>query len=160
MRRALVLCMDAVITPAHLLFDDWLSPMAGLAPAAPVLAPVDSAVAQPLAVSAPAAHAPPLAPAQPMESTHYLSTPAALTAAAAHSNESPTTLELSNGGLHNAVRQNEHQIIMAAIAAAPSRMEAARRLGISPRTLRYKLAQLREPAMALTGQGLSAAWAE
>ena len=35
------------------------------------------------------------------------------------------------------------------LAATPSKQEAARRLGISPRTLRYKLAQLREMGLGL-----------
>jgi len=46
--------------------------------------------------------------------------------------------------LQSAVRLNEHQVIMATLASTPSKTEAAKRLGISPRTLRYKLAQLRE----------------
>ncbi len=160
MRRALVLCMDAVITPAHLLFDDWLDPLAVLAPGAPATAAVDSPAPQPLMERAPAAELPLQAPAQPLASTQGLVSPATLTTAAAQAGGSGDTPGLSSGGLHNAVRHNEHQIIMAAIAAAPSRMEAARRLGISPRTLRYKLAQLREQALPHAGQGLSAAWAE
>ena len=44
---------------------------------------------------------------------------------------------------------SEQQVIMAAIQSTDSRMEAARKLGISPRTLRYKLAQLRERGMHL-----------
>jgi len=54
--------------------------------------------------------------------------------------------------LHSSARLNEHQVIMATLAATPSKTEAAKRLGISPRTLRYKLAQLRE-----LGLGLAAA---
>ena len=46
--------------------------------------------------------------------------------------------------LQSAVRMNEHQVIMATLASTPSKTEAAKRLGISPRTLRYKMAQLRE----------------
>ena len=46
--------------------------------------------------------------------------------------------------LHSAVRHNEHKIILATLAATSSRNEAAQRLGISPRTLRYKLARWRE----------------
>jgi two-component system response regulator FlrC len=37
---------------------------------------------------------------------------------------------------------------MAAIQSTDSRIEAAAKLGISPRTLRYKLAQLRERGMS------------
>jgi len=49
--------------------------------------------------------------------------------------------------LEFAVKTSEHQVIMAAIQSTDSRMEAAAKLGISPRTLRYKLAQLRERGM-------------
>ena len=52
--------------------------------------------------------------------------------------------------LHHAVRLNEHQLIMATIAASPSRQEAAKRLGISPRTLRYKLAQMRDMGLPMS----------
>ena len=51
---------------------------------------------------------------------------------------------LSGGGaLNEDLKQREYQIIMDALKGG-SRQEAAERLGISPRTLRYKLAQLRE----------------
>ena len=40
-------------------------------------------------------------------------------------------------------KTNERQVILAALESAPTKAEAARRLGISPRTLRYKMAQLR-----------------
>ena len=39
---------------------------------------------------------------------------------------------------------------MAALQSTESREEAARKLGISPRTLRYKLAQLRSRGMSLS----------
>ena len=58
-------------------------------------------------------------------------------------------IEMPGAGLFEAVKSNEHQLIMAAIEATESRMDAARKLGISPRTLRYKLAQLRERGMHL-----------
>ena len=51
--------------------------------------------------------------------------------------------------LFSAVKASEHQVILAAIQASDSRVEAAKKLGISPRTLRYKLAQLRERGMDL-----------
>ena len=51
--------------------------------------------------------------------------------------------------LHSAARLNEHQVIMATLAATPNKTEAAKRLGISPRTLRYKLAQLREMGLGM-----------
>jgi len=42
------------------------------------------------------------------------------------------------------VKTSELQVILAAIQSTDSRMAAAAKLGISPRTLRYKLAQMRE----------------
>jgi two-component system response regulator FlrC len=45
--------------------------------------------------------------------------------------------------LQEAVKTSEHQMILAAIQTTESRMEAAAKLGISPRTLRYKLAKLK-----------------
>jgi len=58
---------------------------------------------------------------------------------------------LSQAPLQDAVRHNEHQLILAAIDATSSRIEAARKLGISPRTLRYKLAKLKGQPLAMTG---------
>jgi two-component system response regulator FlrC len=45
--------------------------------------------------------------------------------------------------LQEAVKTSEHQMILAALQTTDSRMEAAAKLGISPRTLRYKLAKLK-----------------
>ena len=63
----------------------------------------------------------------------------------------PATLN-SAANLQEAVKSNEHQLILAAIQTTESRIEAARKLGISPRTLRYKMARLKldsaAPAMA------------
>ena len=58
--------------------------------------------------------------------------------------------------LQSAVRHNESRIILATIAASASRNEAAARLGISPRTLRYKLAQFRAQGL-ISESGLAAA---
>ena len=57
--------------------------------------------------------------------------------------------------LQSAVRHNESRIILATIAASASRNEAAARLGISPRTLRYKLAQFRAQGL-ISETGLAA----
>ena len=47
--------------------------------------------------------------------------------------------------LGNELRQQEHHIILETLHACQgSRKEVAERLGISPRTLRYKLARMRE----------------
>ena len=61
--------------------------------------------------------------------------------------------ESGNGeavGLGEEVRNHEEQLILNALRVAQgSRKEAAARLGISPRTLRYKLARMRELGMAI-----------
>jgi len=46
--------------------------------------------------------------------------------------------------LDNTLRQQEADIIITALEEGGSRTEVARKLGISPRTLRYKLAKLRD----------------
>ena len=46
--------------------------------------------------------------------------------------------------LHATVKHSEFAVIQAALMESKSREEAAQKLGISPRTLRYKLARLRE----------------
>jgi two-component system response regulator FlrC len=51
--------------------------------------------------------------------------------------------------LHKAVQINEQQLILAAVQSTYSRLEAAAKLGISPRTLRYKMAKLKVGAPAL-----------
>ncbi|MGH8210882.1 MAG: sigma-54 interaction domain-containing protein [Steroidobacteraceae bacterium] len=51
----------------------------------------------------------------------------------------------ANGSLANSLGQTERDIILDALRSGQgNRREAAQRLGISPRTLRYKLARLRE----------------
>ncbi len=50
--------------------------------------------------------------------------------------------------LNDGLKQHEHQLIMDALRQG-SRQAAAERLGISPRTLRYKLARLREEGYSL-----------
>ena len=53
--------------------------------------------------------------------------------------------------LSTAVKSSEYQAIMAAIQSTSNRSEAATKLGISPRSLRYKIAQIRDrglPTMA------------
>jgi two-component system, response regulator FlrC len=129
MRRAVVLCADHHITPAHLMFDDWLThSMAAPTEQAPWGAPdVEAgASASPLALPV----AVPTSPESMASSEPHANGPA----------EPPVDLQ-------SAVRLNEHQVIMATLASTPSKTEAAKRLGISPRTLRYKMAQLREHGM-------------
>ncbi len=52
--------------------------------------------------------------------------------------------------LDKAVKNSECQAIVAAINSTSSRKEAAKRLGISPRTLRHKIQKLREDGFNLT----------
>jgi hypothetical protein len=54
------------------------------------------------------------------------------------------------------VRDREWHLVQAALAAAPSRGEAARMLGISPRTLRHKLAQWRAQGLGEWAPALQA----
>ncbi len=63
----------------------------------------------------------------------------------------------SSKPLQAAVKHNEQHLIRTALESSDSRIEAAQKLGISPRTLRYKLARLRDahPASALSLETLS-----
>lgn len=56
--------------------------------------------------------------------------------------------EVNPQGLQAAVKHSEQHLIRSAIETSNSRIEAAQKLGISPRTLRYKLAQFRESSPA------------
>jgi two-component system response regulator FlrC len=124
--RALVLCTDDVITPAHLMFDDALPAQMQPAPAAPTMPSADAFYPAPL--------------------PDFLKTETVWSAEAMLA----TTPPADCGSLQDAVKSNEHQLIMAAIQSTFSRMEAARKLGISPRTLRYKLAKLKGQALMST----------
>lgn len=119
MRRAMVLATQPVITPDQLMFDEWHSDMVDAQPQA----------AQVLMASQQAMLALPDNHREPIFGT--------------------TAFPSSGAGLSSAVKSSEQQMILAALAATRSRNEAAERLGISPRTLRYKLAQLRERGVSL-----------
>nr|WP_225778684.1 sigma-54 dependent transcriptional regulator [Pseudomonas sp. Marseille-Q3773] len=59
--------------------------------------------------------------------------------------ESPLEAAVEAGGLGDDMRRHEYQMIIDTLRAERGRRkEAAERLGISPRTLRYKLAQMRD----------------
>jgi two-component system response regulator FlrC len=142
MQRAVVLCTGSQIRAEHLMFD----------------APLEATCAAAAAPAAPSGSAAPATPAP-----HTAAAPAPVQAPHAHAHDwasvlhSPAPAPIVNNAqpqaerLHDAVRHNEHQLILAAIEATNSRIEAARKLGISPRTLRYKLAKLKGQPMAMTG---------
>ena len=164
MRRAMVLCPDRLVLPEHLMFDDWLE-----APSSqPTVSPAGVAgLSQPM--SAQAVHAlpqaaltPSLPPAQIETATGVApEQPGLLDPVSQASLQVPgqtpalapvplqAAAAVAAPDLHSAARQTEHQIIMATLASTPSKLEAARRLGISPRTLRYKLAQMRDGGLNL-----------
>ena len=119
-QRAVVLCRGRVVTPAHLMFDE-----------APAMFTNNE-------LYVPAAQA-----------VHVIE-PTAASADSFMAVESSDDMKIAvPEDLMSAVKASEHQVILAAIQATDSRVEAAKKLGISPRTLRYKLAQLRERGMDL-----------
>ncbi|MFK7886259.1 MAG: sigma-54-dependent transcriptional regulator [Gammaproteobacteria bacterium] len=64
----------------------------------------------------------------------------------------PTTAAVAEQPLQDDLRSKEKEIILAALRAGRGkRKDAAERLGISPRTLRYKLAKMREDGVAIPG---------
>ena len=127
MRRAMVLCSDHQVTPAHLMFDDWLTSCTNVP--APSPTPVMADAEAPRAV-------------EPFMTETAQSSEFGASAPSDEASTLPTNL-------NSAARINEHQVIMATLANTPSKTEAAKRLGISPRTLRYKLAQLREHGLGM-----------
>jgi two-component system response regulator FlrC len=130
-QRAVVLSGGRTITPAHLMFDD--AQMDEQAMPAVQLATPQASVDAPLMAEAFAqAAAAPVVPAA--------AAPAPVVPAYVAAPVAPIDLD-------SAVKASELQVIMAAIESTDSRMEAAAKLGISPRTLRYKLAQMRTRGM-------------
>ena len=134
-QRAVVLSSNNHIELGHLMFDD----------ASEMLVSEDSSN---------------LKPSEGFQATRALSSmeaerPAALTGALPSSlptalpsvfptyTEMPVAQISPAANLQEAVKSNEHQLILAAIETTESRIEAARKLGISPRTLRYKMAKLK-----------------
>ena len=114
MRRATVLCADHVVTPMHLMFDDWLTPEGFKPPPTPSAAQTNA--------------------------------PEVDDWSEANLAQQTTSTVID---LQQATRQSEHQVIMATLAQTNNREEAARKLGISPRTLRYKLAQFKAMGLGM-----------
>jgi two-component system response regulator FlrC len=122
MRRAMVLSANSTVDAAQLMFDDWLHEQPSAPPAAPTMANNLHAAASAML---------PPTPSQPFGQSFVAS-----------SGNAAAVVE-GDMSLNTAVRHNEWQLIQSVLANTSSRIEAAQRLGISPRTLRYKLAQLR-----------------
>ena len=135
--RALVLCTGEVILPEHLMFDD-----AAWAPNVPAAASeaAPAAWATALTESLPAMAGNAQRISSPVPSIWSPANPPAQA-------DGDATDEPAN--LHQAVQMNEQQLILAAVQSTYSRLEAAAKLGISPRTLRYKMAKLKVGAPAL-----------
>ena len=122
-QRAMVLCTDTHIGLEHLMFDDAATSF--LLALAPTNHPSEQGSMPAFALAAPAS-------AQ-VSMQGQASMPA-----------------LAPTHLHAAVQHSEHHAIRAALETSRSREEAAQKLGISPRTLRYKLARLRDTASSLS----------
>jgi two-component system response regulator FlrC len=129
-QRAVVLCTDSQIEAMHLMFDD----------------PQFESISAEREVRTAAEHMPP--------ASHYAGK-VTETSDALCDEEFKALFHMPVihsgtpvGHLQTAVKSNEHQLIMAAIQNTESRIEAARQLGISPRTLRYKLAKLKGDSMS------------
>jgi len=131
-QRAMVLCPDGRIGAAHLLFDEPLA-----APNAEMLDLAPAPVVRELTPHEPAAPT----PSSPWPLTQPPVAPAAPTVA--------TPPPETHGPLSASVRHTELQAILLALRSTDSRTEAAKQLGISPRTLRYKIAQLRQQGAPL-----------
>ena len=120
------LCGSRVVTPARVIFDDaglddqagYASQMENLVQTMPAVTYTQPSYAQPIYVQG--------ASSAPIE---------------IRPTETPVNLE-------HAVMVSEQQGIMVAIQSTDSGWEAAAKLGISPRSLRYKLAQLRSRGMS------------
>jgi two-component system response regulator FlrC len=117
------------------MFDDWLTSVAPLQSVPAAQAMQAQITAQP-SLDAQVA----VADFERTSAEHLMTTEAGTRAL------TPDTL---NTDLQSATRLSEHQVIMATLASTPSKTEAAKRLGISPRTLRYKMAQLREHGLTM-----------
>ena len=67
-----------------------------------------------------------------------------------YSQVSASNAQPAHRDLQSAVRESEYDVIMKAIRSTRTREEAARKLGISPRTLRYKMAKLRDIRLGMS----------
>ena len=149
-QRAVVLCTGQTITPAHLLFDEMSSLTNADEPQVRA-ATVATAVREEIPPAHPVASdvAPMWEPAQ-AEIERDTSALAQVSVFSVQAVSTPAIdIESAPANLQDVIKSSEHAVIMSAIQNTDSREEAARLLGISPRTLRYKLAQLRERGLML-----------
>jgi len=137
-QRAVVLSGGRTISPAHLMFDDAQMDEQAL----PVMSTMTAAMPQ-VFEEMPMAAAP-VAPAMPAPAAPTYYSLAPVYAAAPIETRPETAVPID---LDSAVKASELQVIMAALQSTDSRLEAAAKLGISPRSLRYKLAQMRTRGM-------------
>ena len=142
-QRAVVLCTGRVITPAHLMFDEAQTMDLEVMPM------TEGLEDRPLWTTSTTDATHPVIPVM-AEETPSLSEPVAVTPSDNSFTVPASPDSLLPSDLFSAVKSSEHQVILAALQASESRIEAAKKLGISPRTLRYKLAQLRERGMELS----------
>jgi two-component system response regulator FlrC len=138
-QRAVVLSGGRTISPAHLMFDDAQMDEQAM-PAMTAALPQASVVDIPVAVA-------PAAPVMPAAATPTYYAPVSTYNPAPMAPIEMREEPAAPINLDSAVKASELQVIMAAIQSTDSRMEAAAKLGISPRTLRYKLAQMRTRGM-------------
>jgi two-component system response regulator FlrC len=125
-QRAVVLCADQNIEARHLMFDDAADLSLHMSDDTLTSQPTPSVTPTSVATATPVSRF-----GMPTEALRYPDT----------SNTEDNAAIATN--LQDAVKTSEHQMILAAIQTTESRMEAAAKLGISPRTLRYKLAKLK-----------------
>jgi two-component system response regulator FlrC len=116
----------------------------GLEPLAPQAHPLPAAA---VSGSQPWGLSDTTAPAAGHEAAPSHTMPAAVDAATAWPTRAEVAEQPAAAGLQWAVRHSELRVILDAIRNTSSREAAARLLGISPRTLRYKLAQMRDLGM-------------
>jgi two-component system response regulator FlrC len=134
-QRAVVLCSNNHIELGHLMFDD----------ASEMLVSEDSSNLKPSEGFQASRALSSMEAERPTALTGALpsSLPTALPSVFPTYTEMPIAQISPAANLQEAVKSNEHQLILAAIETTESRIEAARKLGISPRTLRYKMAKLK-----------------
>lgn len=130
-QRAVVLTSQARITPECLMFDD------------------DEGLGTQAHETSPSLE-PQAASSAPHMTPEVQSTPEAHTMPGVSAGDTAPAI----GDLSLTIRRSEMQIIQATLAACTSRAEAAQRLGISPRTLRYKLAQWRAQGAQIPADAL------